>query len=523
MNLRLLCVLMGTCSLFTHKTLAQNEPDAPAVSIVILEEPKAIDPAIAVPERLAASATVRFDDTALVDVAKWVQQQSGMTVSMDRQSLNSAQILPSEPVRDELKNSPIYLLLDRLREIGVTWHVKNNQIHLIAADDNTQLSTAQYNVGDLFDANFEAEILRSTIVNTIDPQSWEESGGVCGIVVLGDVLFVRQTYENHRRVTGLLTALRKHGRRTMIDDAPVHAAIRQSLEKNVTVQFREKPLIAAVEELKSLCDVDIRVDVQSLSSARIPDRLPVNFEFSEQSLRSALDLMLPSYGLAWQIRDGALWVTTKKNAEQQARTCVFDVRDLCRDANESISLQDAIQRQTDPESWDGAPGHIEFPIPGTMVVHQTEQRLDSVLVLLENYRTALRASKRRVRTDSDPKAMITRYYRMPSVVADDLDSMLPELIEKDSWKSANPSAGGTILKIKSWSGAPVPATSKSGEAVVTANSYSVLVIFQTRAIHDQLPLILGRIEHGDASMNGGGAGGGGGGFGGGFFSVPTPK
>lgn len=504
------------------KPYIQAQVDPPAAAIVIADEPVAIDPATAVPDKLAGLATVRFDGTALEDVAKWVQQETGMIVSMDRNSLNSAKILPSEPIYDELKNSPIYLLLDRLRVKGVAWEFKNKQVHLTALRDEAHLSTAQYNVGDLFDADHLAELLQATIVHTVDPNSWDEAGGNAGIVVLGDVLFVRQSYANHRRVTCLLAALRKHGRRTMIDDVPVHQAIRQSLEKNISVQFREKPLINAVEALKSQCDVDIRVDEQSLSTAGIPIRQPVTFELTEQTLRSALDLMLPSYGLAWQIREGVLWITTQKSVEEQAKTCVFDVRDLCQDRNETSSLQDAIQSQTDPNSWEGSPGYIEFPVPGIMVVHQTEQRLDSVLALLENYRTALRASKRRVRPDTDPKALVTRYYRMPATVADDLETMLPDLIERDSWKSVNPTAVGTIRKIKSWNGQAIGGAAKGNESNLVPVPYSVLVILQTREIHDQIPVILSRIEQGDNIIGGGGMGGmGGGGFGGGFFSVPT--
>ena len=138
MNYRMLCL----CSLtaITMLTSPMRAQDPPAVAIVIADEPKAVDPAIAVPQRLAANATIRFEDTALVDVAKWIQQQTGMNVSMDRQSLNAAQILPSEPVHDELKDSPVYLLLDRLRVIGVTWHLKNNQIHLTSVQDVSHLS-----------------------------------------------------------------------------------------------------------------------------------------------------------------------------------------------------------------------------------------------------------------------------------------------------------------------------------------------------------------------------------------------
>ena len=521
MNCRLLCLcsIVFTC---LSTTYIHAQVDPPAAAIVISDEPKSIDPATAVPEQLAAVATVRFDGTALEDVAKWIQQETGLTVSMDRNSLNSARILPSEPIYDELNNSPVYLLLDRLRVKGVTWEVKNKQIRLTALRDEARLSTTQYNVGDLFDADHVPEFLHSTIVNTIDPTSWVDSGGTGGIVVLGDVLFVRQSYANHRRVTCLLAALRRHGRRTMIDDVPVHETIRQALEKNISVEFREKPLINAVEVLKSQCEVDIRVDEQALSAVGVQIRLPVTFELTEQTLRSTLDLMLPAYELAWQIREGVLWITTQKSVEAQAKTCVFDVRDLCRDSNETISLQNAIQSQTEPDSWDGSPGFIEFPVPGTMVVHQTEQRLDSVLALLENYRTALRASKRRVRPDSDPKALVTRYYRMPAAVADDLESMFPELIEKETWMMVNPNANGTIRKIKSWNnpaGGPAKATESNSNPV----PYSVLVIQQTREIHDQIPAILNRIEQGDNNMGAAGAMGGmgGGSFGGGFFSVPT--
>jgi hypothetical protein len=440
-----------------------------------------------------------------------------MSVFLDRQSLSLAGILPSEPVNDELRDAPIYLLLDRLRIVGVTWKIINNHIHLISVQDVAHLSTIQYNVGDLFDANFDADRLLSTIVNTVSPQSWEDDGGTGGIVALGDVLFVRQSYSNHRRVAGLLAALRKHGRRTMIDDPPMHTSIRQALEKNLTVQFREKPLVAAVDELKANTAVDLRVDEQALSAAKIPERLPVTFEISDQTLGNALDLMLPTYGLSWQIRDGALWVTTPENLVEQAKTCVFDVRDLCRDASESQSLQDAIKSQADPDSWLDDSARIEFPVPGAMVVYQTEKGLDNVLNLLENYRTALRASKRRVRPDLDPKAMITRYYRMPSAVADDLEAMLPALLEQGSWKAeSNPNATGTIRKIKSWSGLSAASSSKgSVDTAAVPVAYSVLIIYQTRELHEKIPEILRRIEHGDSPA--GGMGGMGGGFGGGFF------
>jgi hypothetical protein len=115
-------------------------------------------------------------------------------------------------------------------------------------------------------------------------------------------------------------------------------------------------------------------------------------------------------------------------------------------------------------------------------------------------RAALRVSKRRVRPESDPKALITQFYRMPTTVANDLETTLPRLIQTDTWKSQNPNAKGTIQKIQSWS-ETTGLQSKTGiEGQPTP--YSVLVIYQTREIHDQLPELLRRIQHGDGMRGG---------------------
>src|SRR5690606_33086007 len=102
------------------------------------------------------------------------------------------------------------------------------------------------------------------------------------------------------------------------------------------------------------------------------------------------------------------------------KTAVYDVRDLCRDSRESKALHEAIENQAHPETWEniGGLGSISFPRPGVLVVFQTEQVHDAVLQLLENYRLALRASKPRV-PKSSPQEIVTRYYRMPTPMAND--------------------------------------------------------------------------------------------------------
>ncbi len=507
-------------STLAWQPLPQDEPLA--ATIEIAKQPTAIDPAGAVPEPLRAKVTVQHTDKSLLDVAKWVQETSGMEVNLDRQSLAEARILVSELVNEELSDAPLYLLLDRLRTVGVGWLVADETIRLLSMKDAAEtLSTAQYNVGDLFDRDYLSESLVETVVETIDPSSWEDNGGAAGIVVLGDVLFVRQSYQNHRRVAGLLAALRKHGEFTLNADAQVHETLRQSMTKLVSVEFTDVPLVDMVNELRSTTATDIRLDALILKNSGIPLRLPITFSSTERPLGELLSQMLSPHEMTWHIRDGVIWLTTKQEALAYSTTAVFDVRDLCRNTDESYALMDAIEGQAAPESWDDEEVAISFPVAGTMVVRQTEARLEEVRKLLENYRTALRASKRRVRPEEDPQAMLTQYYRMPTNVADDLIRFLPQLLRPDTWQANNATAKGTIQKIQSWSEAS--AAQAKSELAATQIPYSVLVIYQSREVHNELPELLRRIQHGDRveQSMGGGMGGMGGGFGGGYFSIPT--
>ncbi len=75
----------------------------------------------------------------------------------------------------------------------------------------------------------------------------------------------------------------------------------------------------------------------------------------------------------------------------------------------------------------GGDATILFPRPQVMVVRQTEQRLDEILALLETYRSALRQSKPR-RHALDPNEVLTYYYRLPTVMADEMATLLPQQI-----------------------------------------------------------------------------------------------
>lgn len=490
------------------RTVPQEQPKAE-----ISEAPLAIDAATLVPEKLRTLTTIEFSGASLSEVAQWLREQTGLNVSLDTRSLEAVNVDENSPVSDQLENQPIYLLLDRLSNQKIKWRLDGGILRLQGSDDPSVLYNRQYNVGDLLDQKFKGEELEATLLATIVNESdWNDADGADGMVLLGDVLFIRQDDRTHRRVAGLLEAIRSPSRRVLVDDPLEHAAIRDALGQNISVDFKARSLGAVVDELAEQAAIDLRLDREALSSTRITERTPVTFELRDQSVQKTLDLLLLQLKLSWVLRDGVIWVTPAENAEQSQRTAVFDVRDICPDERSSTALEEALRQQVDSKSWSDSEGvgEICFAKPGVMVVMQTEQRLDAILELIGNYRSALRNSKPRISPEDDPEVVETKYYRLPTEVAEDLEKLLPTLVATDSWRRNSQADGvGTIQRIRSWSEvatAPGQGAGAAGESVLLP--YSILIIEQRRKVHDQISDILRKIQYGDGGSEGGFGGGG---------------
>ena len=526
-------ILLGvTGAILATTSFAQEKPaDAAkpeAAKVVIADEPKLVDAATLVDAKLRQNATVTFEEASLSEVAAWIQKTTGFNVALDVRSLEAAGLDGDSPITERLQDAPIYLLLDRLERFDIAWRLQDRVLTLDARSGAQTHFNIQYNVGDLLDQGFEGDELQSVLRENSGVTDWSQDGGTGQIALLGDVLFVRQTSRNHRRIAGLLEGLRKPARRTVIDEPVVHVAIRASLDRPANVKFAAKPLAAAIEELSKNAAIDIRLDRIALRSGKITERTPVTFELTEQSLRTTLNLLVAKYKLSWVVRDGAVWITTDEESRNPAnlRSAVFDVRDLCPDTNMSTELGMAIQDQADSCSWedDGDIGSLAFAKSGIMVVSQAERGLDSIQTLLENYRVALRNSKRRVNPDSDPESVIKRYYRMPTEVAVDLEKELPTLLAPGTWKSEKTPMGvGSIRRLQSWRAAAPTTDASKGEVNTDATSYSILIIEQKRKVHTEFADLLHKIQFGEGGPAfGGGMGGMGGGMGGmggggGFF------
>jgi hypothetical protein len=514
------------------RVAAQMTGAAPP-QITIPDEPKFIDPAGLMPEKLAAKASVEFNSVTLNDLVVWLRDNQHLVVLLEKSALAEKEIYPTDAVADRLEAAPIHQLLDRLRFHGLAWYFRDDILHITTPEVARENQvTVPYNVGDLFDQGITPETLHEVITSTVDPSSWEEVGGAGVLGQLGDVMFIRQAEELQRNVQGLLAALRTHGQQTFVCDPPQHTALRERLSAVVSVDFSDTPLDEAVATLAKISGADIRLDRPALRVARVREREPVTLKLSDRKLETVLQALFLELKLTWLLQDGVLWITTAERADEHLKTAVFDVRDLCADDNEAMALADAITAQTDASVWDdaGGPGAVEFAKPGTLVVMNHEPVLMDVLRLLETYRNALRTSKPRAETVVDPEEVITVYYRMHATMAYDLIELLPKLVQPGTWRSeTQPEGKGEVFRAAS---APelfnaegqlaMQAGKGDGEkdaALVVARA--VLIIRQTRAAQEEIAKVIRRIETGDApEFKGAGGGMGGmGGFGG-FFSVP---
>lgn len=462
------------------------EPEA----VTIADEPKTIDPATLVPQSLAKRVKVRFDESPLREVVIWLQAEHKFNVVVNTKALNSEGVFQNEPVTDELRDEPIYLLLDRLRSLGVGWYLDNGRLYLTTkAEADHVMRTVTYQLSDLLDQGFRGEDIRKSIGDTTNKTERGE------YMLLRDVLFVKNQGELQRTVGGVLAALRKHGRRTFVDDLPIHSTIREKLNEPVTVRIRELPLTDAAKQLATMSGIDIRIDKIALKAAKIRERSPVTIEVTGQRLDATLEGLLSELGLSWIVRDGVLWITTQSVVESTGKVAVFDIRDLCKDEDTAIAIRRALRAQI--RNWDNESDRIRFARPGTMVVRATEQRLQDVLVLLETYRSALRASKSRP-SDLESR-LVTHYYKVSQDLATDLVESLPAHVATETWKAPNRDSAYGTIKLHASEPEAIETESESDRPVILKKA--VLVIRTTPEVHTKIADYIHHIRFGDVSTD----------------------
>lgn len=500
---------------------------------------------------LRKSIEVNFADTPLVDVLEYVSAQVDIPFLLDVVGLQEVGLTGDEPINflsvagDEQDGAAdvnkirVDQLLDLvLGELEVTWYVGEGIVHVTTVEvSNERLINRSYDLGPFQKAGIEPGMLLEIVMQESDAL-WEEvdgSGG--GVIVVGDVMTIRQSYQAQREVEQILKAILNSGQPTYGTYHAEYVACLRTLQKPVSVNFADTPLSDIVEYLSRETESRIHLDVAAIEEAGLLVDAPVSLLMSGQTLATTLRLMLAPFELTTVVRSGELFITTNEVASEMLHSVVYDVRKI----HDSQELGDAVMFVTDGnwEEVDGSGGTLSVTESGLMVVRQT----DSVHAQIADFLNLHNGRPAKPQSSVVKRKLETRFYRVPSETAEDLLTALPSSVAVETWQVADAvvpppdsEAVGTIRKVAvgqkpvKLPGPEVePQTPRKKSSTKGANiadekpapapkpqymlvSESVLIIKQTAAVHNKIDEFLRSLDLADSALGqklGQGLGGGG--------------
>ncbi|MEX0715339.1 MAG: hypothetical protein WD066_02065 [Planctomycetaceae bacterium] len=481
-------------------------------------------------ERLQTKATVAYKKRPLQDVVDELATRAGVNWWIDRTALGDESIPLDTPLDvPELSNVTVETALEMiLPDLGLAWYVQGDILRITTRTEEGDVSvTRVYDVRRLLramkvdPADGSRMFTQATLglgmglawtqgpppspravppearrlVELIDPPFGSADA-------YGNLLAVRASPSHQEEIAALLDAL------TEVATAPPGVkpriarpatypfaedeVVRQALDGRVSVEWREKPLGAALAELFENTGVRHRIDRNSFEAESIPLDVPVDLVQRNISRGTALELALEPLGLSAIVRHGFVVVATMLIAEEQFESVVYDVRDLVID-DDLQSLIGFIENEAPGHWWgDGLlVGWINALPPGLLVIRQTQESHAGIAELLAEMREkqAPNAEEKR-----DPDEIVTRQHQLPAFAdAERIALAVREFVAPNSWEGAD----GSRLRAVG----------------------NVLVVRQSRKVQQQVEDFLRDLEA-TSARNWGWSGGGLGGLsGGGFFDV----
>ncbi len=501
------------------------------------EAPLTIDPATLVPPPLAKKMSWEFTDLPLEQMLAEFSRRVEMPVLVDYVALDDIGLSGDSLVSDRLSDLPAYLLLERLsmsHQLG--WFVDEGILIATTSEIAEDILTTQSHlVTDLRNAGYGLDPLIEVLQNATDGP-WNDTHGLGGTISpVGDVLFVRQTEHMHREVAALLEALRHHGRATAVLDPAEHQRIRERLDAPASVSFDEMPLETAVQWLSEETQLHIHIDEAALTDVGVPIDEPLTLTLENKPLRTVLKYLLMPLELTATPYQGRLLVTTTEIAEEIFYTVVYDVSDICQGIDEDV-LIDAIRNETEGpwEDVDGIGGLISTPVPGVLVLRQTESVHREVRGILDAYRRERSRSEPWMEAPPNLQKIETHYYQMHAATAEDLLAILPEMVAPGTWRHLEESSNGdsseavgeirivrTEPRTEQLPGESIfesstgdrESSDSTSQPNVLVIPQAVLIIKHTKATHREIARFLEKVRRGDTHALGGG------GIGGGFFCI----
>ncbi len=479
----LACIALLAVAEFQFKSAA-SDPSAQTPPSVVATEPTSVEQAF------EKRITVRFKGAPLKEVAEKLGELMGVNVMLDSKTLDDAGIRDDTPVTFDVAGvhaGPAVRVLLRNHDLGYEVRESNVLVISTAEAGNNAAVVRAYNVADLIgppaapdelqapEAQDAASDVKDLIMNLLEPTSWAENGfsqTIGSIAVVGPTLVISHNIEMHRKVAGLLTALRsaRDQSRPASKTAPLFVGstsaekdIRDRLEHRGDYEFHQIKLSDLIDYLRSH-GLPASVDKKRLDDIGVSLDVALTFKAKQVPLKFALRTMLEERELAYIIRDDSLVITSDTAAKEYEQLAVYPVADLLgagpgdeRRDPDYDSLLDAITSMIAPTSWpDGTgPGPIKlWTQPVVLIISQTEEIHEQIADLLAQLRKSRSASAAPCvgEKSAEPQdAMLVRIYHVAKNDKESLDesiSTIRKTIEPQSWEGCyiGKVPGGIIVR-----------------------------------------------------------------------------
>ncbi|QDT82960.1 hypothetical protein [Gimesia chilikensis] len=122
------------------------------------------------------------------------------------------------------------------------------------------------------------------------------------------------------------------------NEQKIHAA----LKAPTTIELPGVPLKQVIEEIQNQHHINFFFSAIPLKAEGISIEEPVNASLSGVPLKSALKIILKPLGLAYEIDQEVLKITTQAEVDRNLRTRTYPVGDLCTSEKDFIAIQNAI-------------------------------------------------------------------------------------------------------------------------------------------------------------------------------------
>lgn len=435
---------------------------------------------------LAKPVSIEFQNLPLEEAMQRLGDANGVTIWIDDPALKEEGVTRHDRVSYSTKELTLHQALRQILEpLGLDYVIRNEVLKLstiIATDE--MVENRYYEVGDLIEweetHRFEPRAMSRSAVSTLHPHTWlqetiqyktlgpwtdvDGTGGK--LHYQGRVMVIWQTQRVHNEIPPILKMFRlfmanKFGKDQSVflqslSELDGDLRVRRALAKRVTLNFDEAPLKDVAAHLAKHLEIPVRLDIQALAEEGEDETQPISLSVKEVTLQTALELMFDRNGLEAVIVNGTLVITTLIAAEEKHLTAAYDVRDLIRDGaiHPSFFPKQIWNETSGPwQEVDGTGGHISEPLPGLLLIRQTNRVHEEVVKFLDGLREQTKERKAKglpaqVRLEiPQPDDLVTEFYQLhTSAEAEEIKQAVEDVVEPKTWEHKGGEGRIAIIK-----------------------------------------------------------------------------